>query len=167
MSDGGPFHPGEYASFSSVLPLIILMSPLSPTLPPPPFFVLQSLPLCCLSHYRTVKFILIPSFWWANCPHYLLLVLNCWINKFILTIYQPGDKLFGSRRLRSHEFSYLRFCNYSPGGCRHGPPLQKWSKIHDHVSNYKYPYILWVTGHIGSLLPWQYSSYRTLAWDYI
>lgn len=138
--------------------------------PPPPtpmFCPPVSLPLCCLSHHRTVKFILIPPFRRANCAHYLLSVLNCWINKLILTIYQPGDKLFGSRRLRSHDFFYLQFYNYSPGGespC--GAPSQKWNKtcayIHDHVYSYKQPYVHVLHRTIAviiTLIIW------TLAWN--
>lgn len=73
MSDGGPFRLDEYASLSSVLPLI---TPMSNT-PTPMFCPPVSLPLPCRSHHCTVKFIVIPPFRLANCAHYLLSVLNC------------------------------------------------------------------------------------------
>lgn len=78
-----------------------------------------------------------------------------------------GDKLFGSRRLRSHDFSYLRFYNYSPGGeSRCAAPSQKWNKtcahIRDHVysSKQRYVHVLHrIIAVIITLIIW------TLAWN--
>lgn len=140
MSDGGPFCFSEYASLSSVLPLITPTS----TPPPNPHVLSSSLSLCCLSNHRTVKFILIPPFrrLTVHTTFYQSWTVEL-INWYWRSI-NRGDKLFGSRRLRSHDFSYLRFYNYSPGGeSRCGAPSQKWNKtcahIHGHAYSYKQP----------------------------
>lgn len=85
-------------------------------LPPPPcFFVLHSLPPYCLSHYRAVKFILIPPFrqLTVHATFYLSWTVEI-INLYWRSI-SRGINYLGSEGW-GHMTFYLRFCNYSPRG---------------------------------------------------